>query len=59
MSPIPPALDMNGSTTFSAAATATAASTALPPSRRTRMPAIEASGCAEVTAPRLPMTTGR
>ena len=59
MSPIPAALDMNGSTTFSAAPTATAASTALPPSRRTRMPAIEASGCAEVTAPRLPMTTGR
>ena len=59
MRPMPPALDMNGSTTFSVEPTATAASTALPPSSSTRMPAIEASGWAEVTAPRVPMTVGR
>ena len=59
MSPMPPALDMNGSTTLSAAPTATAASTALPPSSSMRAPAIDASGCADVTAPREPMTTGR
>ena len=41
---MPPALDMKGSTTLSVEPTATAASTALPPSRRTRMPAMEAIG---------------
>ena len=59
MSPMPPMPDMNGSTTFSVDATATAASTALPPARRMRIPAIDASGCADATAPRVPMTTGR
>ena len=59
ISPIPAALDMKGSTTLRVEATATAASTALPPSMSTRMPAIEASGWAEATAPRAPMTTGR
>jgi hypothetical protein len=50
---------MNGSTTFSVEATATAASTALPPASSIWIPAIEASGCAEVTTPRVPMTVGR
>ena len=50
---------MNGSTMLSVEPTATAASTALPPSKSTRIPAIEASGCADATAPRVPMTTGR
>ncbi len=59
MSPMPPAPDMKGSTTFSVDATATAASTALPPSRSMRMPAIEASGWADATAPRVPMIVGR
>ncbi len=59
MSPMPPAPDMKGSTTFKVDATATAASTALPPSRSMRMPAIEASGCADATAPRVPMIVGR
>ncbi len=59
MRPMPPTLDMNGSTTLSVEPTATAASTALPPSRRMRMPAMDASGCADVTAPRAPMTAGR
>jgi hypothetical protein len=31
----------------------------LPPSSSMRTPAMEASGWAEVTAPRAPMTTGR
>jgi hypothetical protein len=51
--------DMKGSTTFSVDATAPAASTALPPSRSICIPAIDASGCAEVTTPRRPITTGR
>ena len=59
MSPMPPAPDMNGSTMLSVEPTATAASTALPPSSSMRVPAIEASGWAEVTAPRVPITTGR
>jgi len=59
MSPMPPALDMNGSTTFRVEPTATAASTALPPASSIWMPAIEASGCADVTTPRVPMTLGR
>ena len=44
MRPIPPALDMNGSTTFRVVPTATAASTALPPASNIWIPAIEASG---------------
>ena len=59
MRPMPPALDMNGSTTLSVEPTATAASTALPPASKISMPAIDASGCAEVTTPRRPMTVGR
>ena len=59
MRPIPAALDMKGSTTFSVEPTATAASTALPPACSIWIPAIEASGCAEVTTPRAPMTVGR
>ena len=59
MSPMPAALDMNGSTTFNVEPTATAASTALPPSSSTRIPAMDASGWAEATAPRVPMTVGR
>ena len=59
ISPMPAAPDMKGSTTFSVEATATAASTALPPSSSMRMPAIDASGCAEVATPVVPMTTGR
>ena len=50
---------MNGSTTPSAAAVATAASAALPPASSIRRPAIDASGCAELTAPPVPITTGR
>ena len=59
MSPMPAALDMNGSTTLSVEPTATAASTALPPATKISTPAIDASGCAEVTTPRRPMTVGR
>src|SRR5579885_3382270 len=49
--------DMYGSTTFSAAATATAASTAFPPSSSMRSPATAASGWAAATTP-LGATTG-
>ena len=59
MRPMPPMLDMNGSTTFRVEPTATAASTALPPASSVWIPAIEASGWAEATAPRVPMTVGR
>ena len=59
MRPIPPAPDMKGSTTFSVEPTATAASTALPPASSIRIPAMEASGWAEATTPRVPMTVGR
>ena len=59
MRPMPAAPDMNGSTTLRVDPTATAASTALPPARSISIPAIEASGCAEATAPRRPMTVGR
>src|SRR5207302_6054914 len=48
----------NGSTTPSTAAAATAASTALPPSLRTRIPAAVASRLTDATAPPLPMATG-
>ena len=50
---------MYGSTTFSAAAVATAASMALPPWRSTSAPAIEAREWAEVTTPRVPPKAGR
>ena len=50
---------MNGSTTESVAATATAASTALPPAWSARSPAWVASGWFEATAPRRPMISGR
>src|SRR5207247_5209931 len=43
--------DIIGSTTFSVAATATAASNALPPARRMSTPACEASRCALLTIP--------
>ena len=49
--PLPPIDDDIGSTTFSVAAVATAASKALPPPSSTRVPAMEASGLAEVTRP--------
>ena len=42
-----------GSHTFSAAATATAASKALPPARRMRRPASEARVCEDATMPRV------
>ena len=44
--PPPPSPDMNGSTTPSAAPTATAASMALPPSISMRNPAVAARPCA-------------
>src|SRR5215211_699639 len=47
-----------GSTTFRAAATATAASKAFPPSWRISRPALVASGWAELTIPLVP-TAGR
>src|SRR5262249_52937992 len=50
--------DIIGSTTFSVAATATAASKALPPASRISRPAWVASGCAELIIPRVP-TAGR
>src|SRR5258707_9001455 len=50
---------MRGSTTATAAAVATAASKAFPPSIRTRMPAIEASGSSDVTIALRPVTSGR
>ena len=52
----PPTPLLAGSTTVSAAATASAASTALPPSCRTCSPACVASGCDEATMPRCPYT---
>jgi hypothetical protein len=58
MAPYPPMPLISGSTTFSAAATATAASKALPPSARISSPAFVASGCAELTMPLVP-TAGR
>src|SRR5437764_7938801 len=48
----------NGSATPSVAATATAASTALPPWRRTSSPAEVASTSSEATAPPVPTATG-
>src|SRR5256885_3253547 len=58
MNPPPPIPQENGSPTPSRAAGATAASTALPPSLRTRMPAAVASRLTDATAPPLPMATG-
>src|SRR5215207_437946 len=49
---------ISGSTTFRAAATATAASKAFPPSSRISSPALVASGWAELTMPLVP-TAGR
>ena len=57
--PSPPMPDMNGSTTFSVAAAATAASTAFPPRHNISSPAALASGCAVATIPRVPITAGR
>src|SRR5262245_60668975 len=51
MKPPPPRPEAKGSTTPSARDTATAASTALPPSARTSRPASAASGCAATTMP--------
>ena len=59
MKPLPPNPELCGSTRFSVAATATAASNALPPFISTSMPAIDASGWADVTRARLPGTAGR
>src|SRR5262245_61206745 len=50
---------MYGSTTDSVAATATAASIALPPAWRASSPACVARGWFEATAPRRPMISGR
>src|SRR5438309_1551816 len=57
--PSPPIPDICGSTTFSAAATAIAASTAFPPAASVRTPASAASGCPAATIPFRPATTGR
>ena len=57
--PSPPIPDMNGSTTFSVAAAATAASTAFPPRHSISMAAPVAKGCAVLATPRVPMTAGR
>src|ERR671927_55122 len=57
--PPPPSPDMNGSTTPSAAPTATAPSTALPPSNRTRRPAVAARPCAAATTPLRPTAGSR
>ena len=51
--------DIYGSTTLSAAAVAMAASMALPPSIRMRMPAREARGWAEAIMPRRPVAVLR
>src|SRR5882672_3485079 len=58
LTPNPPTPDIIGSTTFSVAATATAASKALPPASRISSPACVANGCAELIIPCLP-TAGR
>ena len=51
MKPPPPRPEANGSTTPSASETATAASTAFPPSARISRPASAASGWAATTMP--------
>src|SRR6516225_731130 len=58
VTPKPPMPDIIGSTTLSVAATATAASKALPPASKTSSPAWVASGCAVLIIPCLP-TAGR
>src|SRR5215469_3917932 len=58
MNPPPPGPATNGIVTPSALAAATAASTALPPSFRTSMPASLAPGSIDATAPPLPVPTG-
>src|SRR5262245_61303296 len=58
MNPPPPIPQLNGSVTPSVAAVATAASTALPPVFRTRIPAAVASALIDATAPPVPVTTG-
>src|SRR5918998_6070603 len=55
IAPYPPTPLIIGSTTLSAAATATAASNAFPPSARISRPAFVASGCAELTIPLVPI----
>src|SRR5437764_6116101 len=57
MKPPPPIPATYGSVTPSAAAAATAASTALPPSRRIWIPACVASGSTVATAPPVPTAT--
>jgi hypothetical protein len=57
--PYPPMPEFSGSTTLRAAATATAASNALPPARRISIPACEASSWALLTIPRVPVTGAR
>jgi hypothetical protein len=58
MVPYPPSPEFSGSTTFSTAATATAASKAFPPARRIATPASLASGCAVLTIPAVASTGG-
>src|SRR5258708_36210361 len=58
MTPPPPGPATNGIVTPRALAVATAASTALPPSFRTSMPAWLAPGSIDATAPPLPVATG-
>ena len=57
--PLPAAPDAQGSTTFSTAITATAASAAVPPCISIRRPAIDASGCPAATIPCGPATSTR
>src|ERR1700730_14092156 len=57
--PCPPIDDHGGSTTVTAIAVATAASKALPPSIRIRIPGVDASGWSDVTMARRPEMRGR
>src|SRR5881628_1254243 len=57
--PTPPMPDICGSATVTTAAAATAASNAFPPSRRTSMPACDASQWPDATRPVPLMRTGR
>ena len=57
MSPAGP--ERCGSTICSVIPVATAASKALPPRSRIDMPTAEASQCVELTAPNVPMISGR
>src|SRR6266540_3434035 len=58
MNPPPPGPATNGSVTPSVLATATAASTALPPALSVAMPALLALNSADATAPPVPVATG-